>query len=112
LPSPSTTAAACEIIRELLQASFQESIDSLSDRLDAAAVENIDSRLVKTHERPHAHSACDKYLYPVLCQVIDRGHASALLVRYVRQSSYILDLSVRDFHEGVEIAVSEVSAKK
>ena len=108
----SISTATCEITRELLQVSFQESIDSLSYRLNATAVENIDSRLVETHERPHAHSACDKDSYAVLGQVIDRGHASALLVRYVRQGSDTLDFSVRDFHEGIEIAVPEVSAKR
>jgi len=111
LPGPSATTT-CEITRELLQISFQESIDSLSHRLNAAAEKDIDSHLVETHERPHAHPARNKDLYPVLSQVIDRGHASALLVRHVGQGSNILDLSVGDFHEGIEIAVSEVSAKR
>jgi hypothetical protein len=107
----SVSTATCEITCELLQVSFQESIDSLSYSLNATAVENIDSRLVETHERPHANSASDKDPYPVLGQVIDRGHASALLVGYVRQGPDTLDFPVRDFHEGIEIAVPEVSAK-
>ena len=108
----SSTATTCEIARELLQVSFQESIDSLSHGLDTTPKENIDSHLVETHERSHAHSACDKNLYSVLGQMVDRGHAPSLLVRYVTQSPDILDLSVSDLHKGVEIAVPEVSAKR
>ena len=110
MPGPSTTAR--EITRELLEVPFQESIDSFSHGLGAAPEEDIDSRLVETHKRPHAHSACNENLNTVLGQVIDRGHAPALLVRYVRQSADILDLSVRDFNEGIEIAVPEVSTDK
>ena len=109
----SAPTAAREISREWLQVSFQEGIDSISHGLNAAAVKNIDPHLVKTHERPHTHPTSDKDLYSILGEVIDRCHASPLLVRYVRQGSDILDLTViSDFHDSIEIAVTKMSAER
>jgi hypothetical protein len=43
--------------------------------------------------------------------MIDRGHAASLLVRNVGEGLDFLNLPISDFHQGVEIAVAEMSAK-
>lgn len=95
-----------------MQVSLEECLHGLSNRLSVPAVENIDSHLVKAHERPHAHTAGDEHVHAVLGQVIYRGHASALLMRDIWQDRDVLNLSVGNLNERIEIAVPEMSAKK
>ncbi len=53
---------------------------------------------------PPAMRTCDA----VLGQVIDRGHAAALLVRNVGQSGDLLHFAVGDLDQGVKVTVAEM----
>ena len=91
-------AAASELAAELLKTSIQESIHSFSHGCCAAAVKDVDSHLIESHEGPHSHTTGDEDLHAILGQVIDRGHASALLMGNVGQSCNLLHLAVGDFY--------------
>jgi hypothetical protein len=105
------TAAASELLSEPLECAIQEGIYSLAHGLGAAAVKNIDSHLIESHQRPHPHAAGNEHLHPVLGQVIYRSHASALLMGHVGQSPDLLHSTIRDFDHGIEIAVAEMGAQ-
>jgi hypothetical protein len=107
----STPAAAGKLAGKLPQTSIQESIHCLSHGLGAGTVKDIDSHLIEPHERPHAHATGDEDLHAVLRQVIDRGHAAALLVGNIGQSPDLLHRTVRNFHQSVKVAVTKMCAK-
>ena len=91
---------------------LQEGLHRFSHGLGAVAVQDLDSHLIEPHERPHAHAAGNEDLHAVLGQVIDRGHAAALLVRHVGQGGDLLHFAVGDFHQGVKVTVTEMGPQR
>jgi hypothetical protein len=73
------------------------------------AVIDINSRLAKPHERPHADPPNYESVRTALLQQIHWGLTSALLVRRIVHHRNITDFSVFDVYQSKNIAMPEVS---
>ena len=104
------SAAAGVFLGEFDQSALQERVNGCTDTRCARAVKDIDADLVETHERTHAHAAGNELVDAVARQVIDRGHAAALLVRHVGQGADRRHDAVFHVDDGVEVTMPEMSA--
>jgi hypothetical protein len=78
--------------------------------LGAAAEENLDAHLIKSHQWSQSHAAGNQLGDAIVGKVLDRRHAAALLMRHIGNHFDIGDLSIFCSDQRVEIAMTEVSA--
>ena len=108
----SATTTAGEVGAKPRQLTLQESLHCRSYGLDAVTEKDLNSHLLEPHKWPHAHAAGNENLHAVLGQVIDRGHAAALLMRNVGQGGNLQHFAFGDFHQGVKITVAEMGSER
>ena len=98
-----TTAGV--LLTELRQLTRGESLNGIADRLRLPAMKDPDTDLLESHQRAETHAARDHDLHSSARQVLDRSHATSLLMRDTGQDLGVLDFIVlhRDQRETVTV---------
>jgi hypothetical protein len=92
-----------------LELPLDQMFNNRSHCITFRAVIDLDSRLVKAHERPHADPPNYESVCTALLKKIYRGLTSALLVRRILYHRNIADFSFFDVYQSKNIAMPEVS---
>ena len=61
------------LLAELGQLAFENRIYSFSHRLRLAAKVDLNTDLIKTHQRAQSHAAGNEFFHPLLRQILNRG---------------------------------------
>jgi hypothetical protein len=69
----------------------------------------INAHLAKAHEGPHADTADDQGVYPVIGQKVYGHHATALGMFLVGNGGYRFNFSVFNIHKGEYVTMSEMA---
>ena len=79
---------------ELHQFSIDNGLDGLTNGRDIPAEIDLDADLVEAHQRSEAHASCNELIDPFFGQILDRRHATALLMRNSGTDIHLTDLLV------------------
>jgi hypothetical protein len=88
---------------------LKQMVDNRAHCFAFRAVIDIDSRLAKAHERPHADASHYQDIRTALLQEVHRGLASTMLMRRIVHHRDIADFSVFNMYQRKNIAMPEVA---
>ena len=88
------SATTSMFLLELHQLAIDDGLDGLTNGRDIPAEIDLDADLVEAHQRPEAHASGNELIDPFFGQILDRRHATALLMRHIGNDIHLTNLLV------------------
>jgi hypothetical protein len=96
------------LLAELGQAAFDQGRYGIAHGPGGPAMVNVYSDLVKAHQRSKPHATGNQRLGPQTGQILDRCHATTLLVRHIGNHLDRGDLAIFQGDQGIQVTMSEM----